>query len=290
MAEDPSNTNPTRVRSMRQIGSRLPSWASTSRKSTMALGCLRPSISEMHSLGVATRCWNWNRTARKVTAIPPPGFWLPPDRLRWVNGLNPSMRREDYPDRPWPWELRAYLSPSELWEFRHLDGFPLARERVSTLRVFLRRAEAVQWGLWPALESPQAVASEEPPPREQPGESTVGSAGGEAAPAPAPVADASVPVANTEAPVAKPELASPPLVDATTAETPAANTAPPVHLRRPPYRSRQNDPGAERRDLLLHRGHSVPYCAADRSGGIVRRQESGRTESTVVPAPPGETC
>ena len=101
---------------------------------------------------------------QKSYVFPPPGFWLPPDRLRWVNGLNPSMRREDYPDRPWPWELRAYLLSSER------EGFD------ATARIFLRRVEAAQWGL--PLESPQAVASEEPPPpREQPGEPTVGSVG-----------------------------------------------------------------------------------------------------------------
>jgi hypothetical protein len=26
-------------------------------------------------------------------------FWFPPDRLCWVNALDPSMRREDFPDR-----------------------------------------------------------------------------------------------------------------------------------------------------------------------------------------------
>src|SRR6478672_1291954 len=88
------------------------------------------------------------QNGQKSYAIPPPGFWLPPDRLRWVNALNPSMRREEYPDRPWRWELRAYLSPGESWEVRHLDGSPIAREQVgTTLRVFLRRAGAAQWGL-----------------------------------------------------------------------------------------------------------------------------------------------
>ena len=87
---------------------------------------------------------------QKNYVFPPEGFWFPPDRLRWVNALNPSMRREDFPHRPWPWELRAYLLPSE----RHFG------EQLSTLRVFLRRAKAVQWGLLPA----QVVASEELPP------------------------------------------------------------------------------------------------------------------------------
>lgn len=80
-------------------------------------------------------------------------FWSSPDRLRWVNALSPSMQRINFSDRPWPWELRAYLSLSELWELRHIEGLS------ATPRVFLRRAEAVQWGLLPA----QAVASEESP-------------------------------------------------------------------------------------------------------------------------------
>jgi len=62
------------------------------------------------------------------------------------------MRREDFFDRPWPWELRAYLSASEHHIAEQLG--------TSTPRVFLRRAEAVQWGLLPA----QVVASEELPP------------------------------------------------------------------------------------------------------------------------------
>jgi len=89
---------------------------------------------------------------QKNYVFPPEGFWFPPDRLRWVNALNPSMRREDFFDRPWPWELRAYLSASEHHIAEQLG--------TSTPRVFLRRAEAVQWGLLPA----QVVASEELPP------------------------------------------------------------------------------------------------------------------------------
>ena len=72
-------------------------------------------------------------------------------------------------------------------------------------------------------ESPQTVATEEPPrPREQPGKSTVGSAGGETAPAPASVADASAPVANTEAPAAEP----PPVFVADEEAAPAPAGAP----------------------------------------------------------------
>ena len=96
------------------------------------------------------------------TSDPTSNFWFPPDRLRWVNALNPSMRREDFFDYPWPWELRAYLSPSEPWEFRDIDGRPLAREQVrSTLRVFLHRAEAIQWRLLPF--PPPARAEPVPP-------------------------------------------------------------------------------------------------------------------------------
>jgi hypothetical protein len=85
------------------------------------------------------------------------------------------MRREDFPDRPWPWELRAYLPPSEPWEFRDSEGLPLPRPQVSTLRVFLPRTNAVQFGLLPALESPQAVANEElPSPDEQLNDPAVG--------------------------------------------------------------------------------------------------------------------
>jgi hypothetical protein len=109
-------------------------------------------------LGGCSAVLELEQDGQKSYAIPPPRFWFPPDRLRWVNALNPSMQRKDYPDRPWPWELRAYLSPSESWEFCDLEGRPLAREKVnSTLHVFLRRAEAVKWGLLPALESPQAT-------------------------------------------------------------------------------------------------------------------------------------
>ena len=100
-------------------------------------------------LGDCSAVLELDQGGQKNIAVPPPGFWFPPDRLRWVNALNPSMRREDFPHRPWPWELRAYLLPSE----RHFG------EQLSTLRVFLRRAKAVQWGLWPA----QAVVSEESP-------------------------------------------------------------------------------------------------------------------------------
>jgi hypothetical protein len=103
---------------------------------------------------------------QKSYASPPPGFWLPHHSLRCVNAINPSLRREDFPGRPWQWEVRAYLSPRELGELRDSEGRLLAREQVGSARpvpVFLLRAEAVKWGLWPASKSPQAVASEAPP-------------------------------------------------------------------------------------------------------------------------------
>jgi hypothetical protein len=97
----------------------------------------------------------------------PKEFWFPPDRLRWVNALNLSMRREDFPDRPWPWVLCAYLSPNEHWEIRDVEGRPLAQEVITMLRVFLYRSDAVQWGLWPALESQRAGTGEESPSPDQ---------------------------------------------------------------------------------------------------------------------------
>jgi hypothetical protein len=220
MAEDPSNTKPD-LCSLDEAD-----WVSATElgesitQINHGAWILAPAVIREALLGGCGAVLELKQNGQKNYGVPPPGFWLPPDRLRWVNRLNPSMRREEYHDRPWPWELRAYLPPSEPWEFRRVEGFPLAREQVSTLRVFLRRVEAVQWGLLPALESSQAVASEKPPsPGEQPGEPTVGSTSGETAPAPASVADASAPAANTEVPVAKPEVASPPLVDAMTAKT-----------------------------------------------------------------------
>jgi hypothetical protein len=149
MAEDPSNTKPDLYPLDRadwvsaiELGDNITqincgAWvlAYVDIQTALAGGC--GAVLELEQNG------------QKSYAIPPPGFWLPPDRLRWVNGLNPAMRREDYPDRPWPWELCAYLLPSER------GGFD------ATARIFLRRAEAAQWGL--PLESPQAVASEESP-------------------------------------------------------------------------------------------------------------------------------
>jgi hypothetical protein len=71
---------------------------------------------------------------------PLPHFWRPPNRLDWVNALNQAQRLQEFPDRPWPWELHVALSQSE-------------REALGTIsNVFLLRAEAVRWGLWPVLE------------------------------------------------------------------------------------------------------------------------------------------
>src|SRR5262245_53374672 len=73
-------------------------------------------------------------------AVPPPGFWFTPNRLCWVNALNPSIRRENYPDRPYSWELRAYLWPDEPWELRDSGGRLFAAlVRPVTLPVFMRR-------------------------------------------------------------------------------------------------------------------------------------------------------
>jgi hypothetical protein len=72
----------------------------------------------------------------------------------------------------------AYLSPSELGELRDSEGRLLAREQVGSARlvpVFLLRAEAVKWGLWPASKSAQVTASEaSPSPDEQPNAPAVG--------------------------------------------------------------------------------------------------------------------
>jgi hypothetical protein len=127
--------------------------------------CLAPVDIRTALLGGCRAVLELDQGGQKSYAFPPKPkeFWFPPDRLRWVNTLDPSMRREDYPDRSWPWELRAYLSPSESLELRDSEGLPLARPPVITLRVFLHLADAVQWGLLPASTSPQTVANEEPP-------------------------------------------------------------------------------------------------------------------------------
>jgi hypothetical protein len=75
-------------------------------------------------------------------------FWEPRDRLNWVNPLRPSQRRQDFPSRPGPWELRACLQPDE---WTSLDTMP---------PVFLHRADALRFGL-PVSEAPQ---TEQPPP------------------------------------------------------------------------------------------------------------------------------
>jgi hypothetical protein len=101
-------------------------------------------------LGGCRAALELDQGGQKSYAFPAPEFWFPRDRLRWVNALNPSMRREDFPDHPWPWELRAYLLPSELRELFHSEALPPAREQGSTLPVFLHRADAIQWGLLPS--------------------------------------------------------------------------------------------------------------------------------------------
>src|SRR6516165_3444927 len=159
MADDPNNTKAAFDKnwvSVTEVGKHVT-------QSNSGAWILAPAIIREALLGGCRAVLELDQGGQKSYAFPAPEFWFPPDRLRWVNALNPSMRREDFPDRPWPWELRAYLSPSEPWELCHIEALPLAREQVSTLRVFLGRADAVQWGLLPALESPQAMASEESP-------------------------------------------------------------------------------------------------------------------------------
>jgi hypothetical protein len=115
------------------------------------------------------------KAGQEVYAPPPPGFWKPPDRLRWVNALNPEQRLEDFPDQPWPWELRAYLLPAE----RESPDAP------PYVHVLLLRTGAIQWRLLPAPESTQAETSEtKPPVAESPSGATPG---GNTAPKPAPV-------------------------------------------------------------------------------------------------------
>ena len=92
------------------------------------------------------------KDGRKIRTYPPPEFWHPPNRLDWVNALNLSQRLADFPDRPWPWELRVALTPSE-WESL---GAPVD--------VFLRRADAVRWGLWQAKPEPTEIAEATPEP------------------------------------------------------------------------------------------------------------------------------
>ena len=118
---------------------------------------LAPTVIRTALLGGCPALLELDQGGQKNYAFPPvptsdptSNFWFPPDRLRWVNALNPSMRREDFPDHPWPWELRAYLLPSELRELFHSEALPPAREQGSTLPVFLHRADAIQWGLLPS--------------------------------------------------------------------------------------------------------------------------------------------
>src|SRR5262249_43301343 len=74
------------------------------------------------------------------------------------------MQRKNFSSRPWPWELRAYLSLSDLWDLRHNEGLS------ATPRVFLYRTGAIKWGLLPAVESPQEAP---PPPAAQSDKSAI---------------------------------------------------------------------------------------------------------------------
>jgi hypothetical protein len=159
MADDPNNTKAAFDKnyvSATEVGEHVT-------QSYSGAWILAPVVIQEAFLGGCPAELELDQGGQKIYVVPPSEFWFPPDRLCWVNALNPSMRREDFPDRPWPWELRAYLPPSEPWEFRDSEGLPLPRPQVTTLPVFLPRADAIQWGLLPALESPQAMASEESP-------------------------------------------------------------------------------------------------------------------------------
>jgi hypothetical protein len=154
MADDPNNTKAAFDKN----------WASATEageyvtQTHEGAWVLAPTIIREALLGGCPAVLELDQGGQKNYAFPPDptsnptsSFWFLPDRLRWVNALNPSMRREDFFDRPWPWELRAYLSPSESWEIRDIEGRPIAREQIrSTLRVFLHRAEAIQWKLLPS--------------------------------------------------------------------------------------------------------------------------------------------
>src|SRR6516165_2430648 len=146
MADDPNNTKAAFDKnwvSATEVGTHV--TQSNGGAWVLALVDTRDAL-----LGGCRAALELDQGGQKSYAFPTPEFWFPRDRLRWVNGLNPSMRREDFFDRPWPWELRAYLLPSKLRELFHSEALPLAREPGSTLPVFLHRADAVQWGLLPS--------------------------------------------------------------------------------------------------------------------------------------------
>jgi hypothetical protein len=66
------------------------------------------------------------------------------------------MERVEFHYYPWPWELRAYLWPDEPWLLRDGEGRLFRKESVSSVRIFLLRADAIAWGLWPASETENA--------------------------------------------------------------------------------------------------------------------------------------
>jgi len=117
-----------------------------------ALTTIREAI-----IGGCPAILEWEQDGQKTHTAPSPEralkFWSAPDRLRWVNALNPSFQRINFPDRPWPWEVRAYLWQIELWELRHIEGLP------ATPRVFLHRAEAIKWGLLPSSPDKRPTAA-----------------------------------------------------------------------------------------------------------------------------------
>ena len=83
----------------------------------------------------------WIKDGQEVREYPPPAFWLPSTRLGW----------DDLPQR-----LCVRRLPGEY------EG--------GQLHAFLRRTDAAQWGLWPALESPQAKqqSKQQPPEKREP--------------------------------------------------------------------------------------------------------------------------
>jgi hypothetical protein len=165
MADDPNNTKAAFDKncvSATEVGTHV--TQSNGGAWVLALLDIRDAL-----LGGCRAALELDQGGQKSYAFPTPEFWFPRDRLRWVNGLNPSMRREAFSDRPWPWELRAYLLPSNLRELFHSEALPLAREPGSTLPVFLHRADAVQWGLLPPPQAPPSESSRvEPVPPSEP--------------------------------------------------------------------------------------------------------------------------
>ena len=87
----------------------------------------------------------WIKDGQEEKEYPPPAFWSPSTRLVW-----------EPPYYPQGWKLVVRLP----WdEFKGGELYP-----------FLRRTDAIRWGLWPALESPQAKqqSKQQPPEKREP--------------------------------------------------------------------------------------------------------------------------